>query len=101
MLLALVITSTGDIHDLYRKTEKAIFGLTLQKLVNLLSLGTASANSEQLLLILERVNTEKEAVPVFHFEGTFVLSLGCIRQFESYTHKGIQVIPYDSLVELL
>lgn len=42
--------------------------------MNLLSLDTASANSEQLLLILEWVNTEKEAVPAFNFEGAFVLS---------------------------
>lgn len=97
----MVITSIGDIHDLCRRTEKTIFGLTLQKLVNLLSLGTASANSEQLLLILEWVNTEKEAAPAFHFEGAFVLSLGCIMQFECYTHMGIRVIPYDSLVEFL
>ena len=45
--------SIDDIHILCKSAEKTIFGLELQKFVNLLSSGTTSANGEQLLLILE------------------------------------------------
>lgn len=51
----------GDIRILCKRTVKTIFGLVL-KFVNLLSSGGMSANGEQLLLILEWANTQKEAL---------------------------------------
>jgi len=41
--------SIGDIRVVCKRTEKTGFGLALQKFVNLLSVGTASANGQQLL----------------------------------------------------
>lgn len=72
-LLALVITYSLWMTYVFcvKGQYKTIFGLVL-KFVNFLSSGGASANGEQLLLILEWADTQKEA---FCSVGTVYISL--------------------------
>lgn len=80
--------------------ERTGFGLVLKKFVGLLSSGTASANGEQLLLILER--QALRALSAFHFEEVKkpLSSLWSILDTLRAAFTGIWVIVYDSSVEL-
>lgn len=84
-LLVLLITySLLMTHILCKRTRKDWFW---KKFVDLLSSGTASANGEQLLLILEW--QALRALSAFHFEEAFVFSVVHIGHFESCFYRDL------------